>query len=148
MNETSLTRRGFVGLAIFCAAMTAVLIPLHLRLAPYAFDDAYIHFRIVDHLCRYGFPYYNPAESIKAGSSTGWIYFNPDNPFTSLFGGATVPEYRQRGLYHLLVRARLQEAQARGYRFLSTGASPFSRPILEKIGFSLLTRLYSFCWQG
>jgi hypothetical protein len=80
--------------------------------------------------------------------STGWIYFHPNNPFATLNGGATIPEYRQRGVYTALIHTRLQEAKARGYRFISTDASAFSRPILERNGFSLLTRGYSIRWSG
>jgi hypothetical protein len=80
--------------------------------------------------------------------STGWIYFHPQNPFATLNGGATIPEYRQSGLYTALVNTRLREAQERGYRFISTGASPFSRPILEQNGFFLLTVAYSIRWSG
>lgn len=48
---------------------------LHLKLLPYAYDDAYIHFRIADHLVRYGVPYFNPDEAVKASSSSAWTLF-------------------------------------------------------------------------
>jgi GNAT superfamily N-acetyltransferase len=79
--------------------------------------------------------------------STGWIYFHPNNPFATLNGGATIPEFRQRGVYTALVHTRLREAKERGYRFISTDASVFSRPILERNGFYLLTRGYSIRWS-
>jgi GNAT superfamily N-acetyltransferase len=80
--------------------------------------------------------------------STGWIYFHPNNPFATLNGGATIPEYRQRGIYTALIHTRLREARTRGYHYISTDASPFSRPILERNGFSQLTRGYSIRWCG
>jgi GNAT superfamily N-acetyltransferase len=80
--------------------------------------------------------------------SCGWIYFHPNNPFATLNGGATLPKYRQRGVYTNLVHARLQEAKERGYRFISTDSSPFSRPILERNGFYQLTRCFSIRWSG
>ncbi len=47
----------------------------HLRLYPYAFDDAYIHFRIAENLAQYHVPYFNPSEAVKASSSSGWTIF-------------------------------------------------------------------------
>jgi hypothetical protein len=77
---------------------------------------------------------------------TGWIYFHPKSQFAGLFGGATVSEYRQRGLYTEILAARVQEATRRGYRFLTTGASPMSRPLLAKNGFQLLTYAHAYEW--
>ncbi len=73
--------------------------------------------------------------------SGAWIYYYPGKPFADLFGGATLPAYRGRGLYTALVAARAQEAVGRGVRYLTVDASPMSRPILEKLGFEVL--LYS-----
>jgi predicted GNAT family acetyltransferase len=60
-----------------------------------------------------------------------------------LWGGATVPAYRKRGLYTALVSARAQEAKARGIRCLTIDASPASRAILEKFGFQLM----AYAWE-
>jgi len=79
--------------------------------------------------------------------SAGWIFFNRNCQFASLYGGSTVPEMRKRGLYTSLVAVRAQEAIRRGYRFLITGASPMSRPILQKIGFTWLTTSHGCEWQ-
>jgi GNAT superfamily N-acetyltransferase len=78
---------------------------------------------------------------------SSWIYFQPHGQFASLFGGATLPTYRKHGLYTALLAIRTQEAIRRGYRFVSTGASPMSRPILEKNGFYFLTFAYAYEWQ-
>lgn len=78
----------------------------------------------------------------------GWVYFHPHCPFAGLFGGATLPAYRQRGLYTALLAVRVQEARRRGYRLLVTGASPMSQPILAQNGFNLLTHLYAYEWAG
>ncbi len=80
--------------------------------------------------------------------STAWIYFHPNNPFAGLFGGSTLPEYRKRGIYTALVGIRLQAARERGYRYLTTGASEFSRPILEKNGFTQISCSYSMKWRS
>jgi hypothetical protein len=79
---------------------------------------------------------------------SGWIYFYPHNAFAGLFGGATLPTQRKRGLYTAVLAVRVQEALQRGYRFVTTGASPMSRPILEHHGFQLLTRAYAHEWKG
>ena len=52
-----------------------------------------------------------------------------------LFGGATLPEARSRGAYRALVRARWDDAVARGTPALVTHAGAMSRPILERSGF-------------
>ena len=78
----------------------------------------------------------------------GWVYFHPHCPFAGLFGGATLPAVRGRGLYTALLAVRVQAAVRRGYRFLVTGASPMSQPILARNGFKLLTHLYAYEWAG
>jgi hypothetical protein len=50
----------------------AVLAFVHWRLHPFAFDDAYIHFRIARHLAEHGVPYYNLGEAVMASSSSVW----------------------------------------------------------------------------
>ena len=50
-------------------------------------------------------------------------------------GGSTLPEARGHGAYRALVRARWDEAEARGTPALVTQAGAMSRPILERLGF-------------
>jgi hypothetical protein len=52
-----------------------------------------------------------------------------------LTGGATLPHARGRGAYRALVRARWDDAVARGTPVLTVGAGPMSRPILDRLGF-------------
>ncbi len=52
-----------------------------------------------------------------------------------LYGGATVPEARGRGAYRALLRARWDEAVARGTPALITQGGSMSLPILERAGF-------------
>lgn len=75
-------------------------------------------------------------------ASAGWTYFPQGSQFASLWGGSTLPEYRNRGLYTALLATRLQEAKQRGVRFLTVDASPMSRPILEKYGFVFVDYSY------
>ncbi len=78
----------------------------------------------------------------------GWVYFYPNSQFAGLFGGATRPEYRKRGLYTALLAVRVQAAIGRGYSYVTTGASPMSRPILAQNGFQLLTYARDYEWKG
>lgn len=77
-------------------------------------------------------------------ASTAWIRFNPGRQFAELYGGATLPGQRSKGLYTALVKARAHEARRRGVRFLLVDPNPMSRPILEKLGFKFLTSSQPF----
>jgi GNAT superfamily N-acetyltransferase len=72
-------------------------------------------------------------------ASAGRIDFVEGSPFAGLYGGATLPEYRGRGLYRATVAKRAELARERGYRYLQVDALPTSRPILERTGFVQLT---------
>jgi GNAT superfamily N-acetyltransferase len=71
--------------------------------------------------------------------ATGRIEFNERSEFASLWGGATLPQWRGRGIYRATVLERALLAHERGYRFLQVDALPTSRPILERLGFVQLT---------
>ncbi|MBV8669664.1 MAG: GNAT family N-acetyltransferase, partial [Candidatus Eremiobacteraeota bacterium] len=79
--------------------------------------------------------------------SAGWARFDENTSFASLWGGTTDPAWRHRGLYTALVAARASEALRRGYRFLTVDALPTSRPILEKLGFKVLTHACGYVWK-
>jgi GNAT superfamily N-acetyltransferase len=100
------------------------------------------HLEIPDYLSVY------VAYAGGRAAAAGWVYFYPSSQFAALYGGATLAELRGRGLYTAILSARLQEALRRDYRYLVTGASPMSRPILEKNGFQLLTLAYAHEWMG
>ena len=55
-----------------------------------------------------------------------------------LAGGGTHPDHRGRGAYRALVRARWDAAVERGTPALTVGAGEMSRPILERLGFSIV----------
>ncbi len=73
--------------------------------------------------------------------------FHRGTDFVSLWGGATLAEYRGRGIYKALVSRRADEAAARGFRYLQVDASPDSRPILERLGLRALTSTTPWMWQ-
>lgn len=72
----------------------------------------------------------------------GWIDFPPNSRFADLHGGAVVEELRGQGIYSLLFQRRAQEAQRRGYHYLTVDAAPMSRPILERAGFEYVCGTY------
>ena len=72
------------------------------------------------------------------------IEFPADRDFASLWGGGTLPAWRGRGLFRSLVAYRARLARDRGYRYLQVDASADSRPILERLGFTVLARTTPF----
>jgi len=58
-----------------------------------------------------------------------------------LNAGSTLPEWRGRGAYRALVRARFDDAAAAGTPVLVTQAGAMSRPILERMGFRPVCRI-------
>jgi GNAT superfamily N-acetyltransferase len=66
--------------------------------------------------------------------------------FAGLWGGGTLPEWRGRGIYRAMVGYRARLAAARGYRYLQVDASPQSRPILERLGFTCLAMTTPYVW--
>jgi GNAT superfamily N-acetyltransferase len=76
----------------------------------------------------------------------GRVELEPGSDFVGLWGGATVPEWRSRGIFRaLLARATALSAEL-GYRYVQLDAAPMSRPILEGLGFVELakTRPYTY----
>ena len=78
----------------------------------------------------------------------GWVQFTENSQFASLWGGSTLPQFRDRGYYTAVMAVRVQEAIRRGYSFLTIDASRLSRPIAEKYGFQLLTYAHACMWHG
>lgn len=77
------------------------------------------------------YAFYDKGRAVSAA----WMYLHKGTSFGSLWGGTSLPEYRQKGLYTALIAVRAQTAWHRGFRFLTVDASPMSRPILERKGF-------------
>jgi len=63
-----------------------------------------------------------------------WLRLVEGSGFGGLWGGATHPDWRGRGLYRATVAHRARLALAAGYPLLRVDASPHSRPILERAG--------------
>lgn len=67
--------------------------------------------------------------------------------FAGLWGGATHPDWRGRGLYRALTAARARHAHGLGVCFLYVECSPMSQPILERSGLSRITTTTPYVWQ-
>jgi predicted GNAT family acetyltransferase len=87
------------------------------------------------------------AYTDKTPVSAAWLRFPAKGQFASLWGGATLPQFRNQGFYTALLAARVQEAIQRKMRFLTIDASPMSKPIVAKFGFQLLTHTYPCDWK-
>jgi GNAT superfamily N-acetyltransferase len=87
------------------------------------------------------------AEAAGRYVSAAWVSFNPSTEFAGLWGGATLADYRARGIYRALVGVRAELAVARGFRYLQVDASPDSEPILRRLGFVAITRTRPYVHQ-
>lgn len=81
------------------------------------------------------------AEDVATGGPVcaGWVRYTAGTDFASLWGGGTLPRWRHRGVYRAVVSWRARLAHARGRTFLQVDASENSRPILQRLGFVLIT---------
>jgi hypothetical protein len=77
-----------------------------------------------------------------------WVRFEQGTDFGTLWGGATLPAWRRRGVYRATVAYRANLAAERGYRYLSVDASSESRPILERLGFVAVTTTTPYIWPA
>ena len=79
--------------------------------------------------------------------SSAWLRLQSGTEFASMWGGSTRAEWRGRGLYRELVRRRAAQTVEAGFRYLQVDASPDSRPILEGLGFHVVTWTQPFIWS-
>jgi GNAT superfamily N-acetyltransferase len=86
------------------------------------------------------------AEAGDRFACTALVEYCPGTDFVALLGGATLPEWRGRGLYRAMIAARARAAVARGFRLLHVDASPASAPILRRCGFHEITTSTHYQW--
>jgi ribosomal protein S18 acetylase RimI-like enzyme len=67
--------------------------------------------------------------------------------FAGIWGGATRPEHRGRGIYRALTAARARSAIAHGKRYINSDSTEFSRPILERSGFLKVSTTTPYEWH-
>ena len=75
-------------------------------------------------------------------ASVARLYTHPSSAFGGLYGGGTLEGHRGRGLYRATVQRRAHDAQRAGARYLRVDALPTSQPILERLGFEVLTYVW------
>ncbi|MEU7599538.1 GNAT family N-acetyltransferase [Streptomyces sp. NPDC040724] len=98
----------------------------------------------------------NEPESIEAvlamagdtPVSAARMEMRPGSAFAGLWGGGTLPQWRGRGIYRLLVAHRARLAAERGIPYLQVDASDDSRPILERLGFGVLGVTVPYLWTA
>ena len=86
------------------------------------------------------------AEAGRRVVAAGWVSFRPGAQFAGLWGGATLRDWRGRGIYRALVARRAQLAGAREVRHLQVDASPNSAPILRRLGFQPIATTTPYVW--
>jgi GNAT superfamily N-acetyltransferase len=67
--------------------------------------------------------------------------------FAGLWGGATLPEWRGKGIYRALTAARARFAMGEGVRYIHSDCSAMSRPILERSGLVAVTTTTPYIWK-
>ena len=67
--------------------------------------------------------------------------------FAGIWGGATRPEHRGRGIYRALTAARARSAIAHGKRWVNSDSTEFSRPILERAGLVKVSTTTPYEWK-
>ena len=68
--------------------------------------------------------------------SAGRLTPVPGTEFAGIWGGATRPAWRGRGIYRALTAERAHSAIRLGKRYINSDSTEFSRPILERAGFT------------
>ncbi|WP_309648099.1 GNAT family N-acetyltransferase [Nocardioides sp.] len=79
--------------------------------------------------------------------SAGRLEIVPGTECAGLWGGATLPGWRGRGIYRALTGARAGSAMARGVRYLHSDCTEMSRPILERSGLRRVTTSTPYVWH-
>jgi hypothetical protein len=67
--------------------------------------------------------------------------------FAGIWGGATRPPWRGRGIYRALTAARARSALALGKRLMHSDSTEFSRPILERSGLVKVSTTTPYRWR-
>lgn len=87
------------------------------------------------------------AEAGDVVVCAAWIRYEGDTEFGTLWGGATLQEWRRRGIYRATVAYRANLAAQRGKLYLETDASDDSNPILQRLGFVPVTTTTPYIWS-
>lgn len=87
------------------------------------------------------------AEAAGRIVSTGRLEPVPGTDFAGIWGGATLPEWRGRGIYRALTAARARAALAIGKTLIHSDSTEDSRPILERSAFVKVSTTTPYEWR-
>jgi GNAT superfamily N-acetyltransferase len=87
------------------------------------------------------------AERRGAPEACSWMRLHRGTRFASVWGAATLPSFRRRGIYSALVGRHRDEARRHGFRFMTADTNEHSRPILRRLGFAALTGARGYLWR-
>ena len=79
--------------------------------------------------------------------SAGRLEPVPGTGFAGIWGGATRPEWRGRGIYRALTSARARSALRLGKTLINSDSTDYSRPILERSGFVKVSTTTPYRWH-
>ncbi|CUR55566.1 putative acetyltransferase [metagenome] len=79
--------------------------------------------------------------------SAGRLEPVPGTQFAGIWGGATRPAWRGRGIYRALTAARARSALALGKTLIHSDSTEFSRPILERSGLLKVSTTTPYNWR-
>jgi hypothetical protein len=88
------------------------------------------------------------AEAGEEIVSSGRLEPVPGTEFAGIWGGATRPEWRRRGIYRALTAARARSAVALGKRLMHSDSTEDSRPILERAGLVKVSTTTPYVWRA
>jgi ribosomal protein S18 acetylase RimI-like enzyme len=86
------------------------------------------------------------AEADGEVISAGRIDPVPGTDFAGIWGGATRPQWRGRGIYRALTAERARSALRMGKRYINSDSTEFSRPILERSGLVKVSTTTPYYW--
>jgi ribosomal protein S18 acetylase RimI-like enzyme len=79
--------------------------------------------------------------------SAGRLHPVPGTVFAGIWGGATLPQWRRQGIYRALTAVRAHSALRAGKKLIHSDSTEYSRPILERYGFTKVTETTPYEWH-
>ena len=87
------------------------------------------------------------AEAERRIVSAGRLEPVPGTNFAGIWGGATVQEWRGRGIYRALTASRARSALRKGKTLIHSDSTEYSRPILQRSGLVKVSTTTPYQWQ-
>lgn len=87
------------------------------------------------------------AEAAGTMISCGRLEPVPGTDFAGIWGGATRPEWRGRGIYRALTAERARSALRIGKTLIHSDSTEFSRPILQRSGLIKVSTTTPYRWS-